>query len=139
MSDISIAVHNNNDGSKIFDINKIKLKNHEKTRLTITDKKLIVTHIDPIITLNKLKTKSKFIRLNYNLDSSVKTVFELFYKENKSDQYRQKNSFRVAIKKGNNKISLSIPAKYINNTLRVDLVGKIGKYKINDFSIYEIE
>jgi hypothetical protein len=138
LSDISTVNYNNN-GSKIFDINNIKYKYYKNNRLTITDKELITTHLDPIIILNKLNTKSKFIRLNYNLDSSVKTHFQLFYKENKSDKYSEDNSYRVAIKKGKNKISLSIPAKYINNQLRVDLVGRIGKYKINDFSIYEVE
>jgi len=124
---------------KIFDINDIKYKYYKSNRLTIIKKKLTTTHHDPIIILNKLKTKSEFVRLNYNLDSSVKTVFQLFYKENKSTKYTENNSYKVAIKKGKNKISLSIPAKYINNQLRVDLVSKIGKYKINDFSIYEVE
>jgi hypothetical protein len=125
--------------NKIFDINNIIYKYYKNNRLTITAKELIVTHIDPVIILNKLNTKSKLIRLNYNLDSPVKTHFQLFYKENKSDIYNENNSYRVAIKKGNNKISLSIPAKYINNQLRVDLVAKIGTYKINDFSIHEVE
>ena len=66
------------------------------------------------------------------------TTFQLFYKEEKKDKYNETNSYRRTIKKGNNDISLSIPAKYINNQLRVDLVGKIGKYTINDFSIYEV-
>ncbi|MBL0687570.1 MAG: hypothetical protein JJV94_07075 [Sulfurospirillum sp.] len=138
LSNINIINYNNN-GSKLFDINNIKYKYHKNNRLTIKDKKLITTHVDPIIILNELKTKSKFVRLNYNLDSSVKTHFQLFYKENKSSKYNENDSYRVAIKKGNNKISLSIPSKYINNNLRVDLVGKIGQYKVNDFSIYEIE
>jgi hypothetical protein len=138
LSNINVIDYNNN-GNKIFDINNIKYKYYKNNRLTIVAKELMTTHIDPIIILNKLNTKSKLIRLNYNLDSSVKTHFQLFYKENKSDIYNENNSYRVAIKKGNNKISLSIPSKYINNKLRVDLVGTIGKYKINDFSIYEVE
>ncbi len=136
---IRITEYNNN-GKKIFDINnkKDEYEYDKNNRLTIVSKELITTHDDPIIILNKLKTKSKFVRINYNLDSSVKTQFQLFYKENENAKYNENNSYNVAIKKGNNKISLSIPAKYINNNLRVDLVNAIGKYKINDFSIYEV-
>lgn len=130
-------VNYTNSGNKIFDINKNKYD--KKNKLTISEKEFITRHSDPIIILNKLKTKSKLVRINYNLDSSVKTQFQLFYKENENDKYTEKNSYNIAIKKGNNKISLSIPAKYINNDLRVDLVSTIGKYKINDFSIYEVK
>jgi len=129
----------NNKGNKIFDINNVKYQYYKNNHLSIIDKELITTHHDPIVHLNKLKSKSKWVRINYSLDSSVKTTFQLFYKANKSSKYNEKDSYKVALKKGKNKISLSIPSKYINNQLRVDLVAKIGKYKINDFSIYEVE
>jgi len=123
--------------NKIFDINNIKYKYYKNKDLSINNSELIATHHDPIIILNKLKTKSNFVNLHCNLHSSVKTKFQIFYKENQNDVYIENNSYQVPIKKGTNKISLSIPAKYINNNLRVDLVSKIGKYKINNFSIYE--
>lgn len=123
--------------TRIFDINNIKYKYHNNRRLTIIDKKLNTIHNDPIIILNNLTTQSKYVRLNYNIDSLVNTSFQLFYKETKNAKYKGPNSYKVSIKKGNNKISLSIPAKYINNQLRIDLVSRIGTYKINDFSIYE--
>ena len=130
------TIEHNNNGNKIFDISNSKYKNN---RFTIRKKELITTNGDPIIILNKLKSKSKLVRINYNLDSSIKTIFQVFYKVDKNAEYSENNSYRIDIKKGNNKISLSMPAEYINNTLRVDLVSSIGKYKINDFSIYEEE
>jgi len=46
--------------------------------------------------------------------------------------------YKVPIKKGSNTIQVLLPAKYINNKLRVDLVNKAGHYKINDFTLYNI-
>ena len=125
--------------NSIFNINDSQYSYYKNNRLTILNKELISTHNDPIIILNKLKTKSKFVRLNCNLNSSEVTSFQLFFKETKTSKYNESDSYTVTIKKGNNKISLIIPSKYINNNLRVDLVGKVGKYIINDFSIYEIQ
>lgn len=128
----------NNNGNKIFDINNIQYKYYKNNGFTIKDKKLTTIHNDPIIILNRLKTRSKSVKINYNLNSTVNTKLKLFYKRNRNSSYNEKDSYIVVINKGNNKISLSLPAKYINNNLRIDLVDKIGKYKIKDLSIYEL-
>lgn len=131
--------HNSEAKNTIFNIHNPQDIHYIKQGFSISDKELIATNGDPQIILNKLKTNSKFVRLNYSLDSLVDTNFQLFYREKKQDAYSKYNSYSVVIKKGMNTISLSLPAKYINNGLRVDLVSKKGTYKIEEFSIYEIK
>jgi len=136
LSEISTSDYENR-GISIFDINDIKYQYYKNKDVSILDKKLIATGNDPIVILNTLQTNSKFVRLNYDVDSPTDATFQLFYKENKNSKYSENDSYRVPLKKGNNKISLSIPAKYINNGLRVDLVSLKGEYTINEFKIYD--
>ena len=114
---------------------EVYYKNEE---FSLINKELIVTSDDPIIILNKLKIKSNFVKLYYVLCSSKNATFQLFYKENDKHSYTESDSYKVAIKKGLNRISLSFPAKYVDNELRIDLVDKTGKYTIEEFSIYEM-
>ncbi len=124
--------------TKIFDINDKDYKYYKNNKFTVHNRQLKVLQKDPVMILNRLRTKSSFVRLYYNIDAPVKTLFQLFYKETKNATYSEANSYKVTINKGSNIISLSVPAKYINNNLRVDLVNRAGNYKINDFAIYEI-
>ena len=130
-------INYNHSGHKIFDL---KQATHYKknNQLNLLNTELTITGNDPILYLKNLKTHSKFVKLTYNINSKVRTKFQIFYKDKLTDKYSEINSFKKIIKKGKNQISLSIPSKYINNTLRVDLVANIGKYKLNDFSLYEI-
>lgn len=123
----------------IFNINNPIYEYYKNDRFTIKDKELSVSHKDPIIILNKLSSKSKLVTLNYKINSIQNTNFQLFYKENIKDKYSETSSYRVPIKKGVNNITLLIPSKYINNQLRIDLAEKIGKYQIENLSIYEVE
>lgn len=101
------------------------------------DTLLDVSKNDPIIILNKTKSNSKNVVLSYEIESPHNTLFQLFYKETPQSKYNEKDSYRVHLKKGLNKINLLMPSKYINNALRVDLVSSIGKYKIKRFEIYD--
>ncbi|KIM05311.1 MAG: hypothetical protein KU28_10040 [Sulfurovum sp. PC08-66] len=97
---------------------------------------LNTTKHDPIITLNQTQVNSSNVVLSDEIDSPLDTTFQIFYKETKTSHYNQKDSYRVAIKKGNNRFNLLIPSRYINNTLRVDLVSSIGSYTIKKFETY---
>ncbi len=97
---------------------------------------LNTTKHDPIITLNQTQVNSSNVVLSYEIDSPLDTTFQIFYKETKTSHCNQKDSYRVAIKKGNNRFNLLIPSRYINNTLRVDLVSSIGSYTIKKFETY---
>jgi len=104
----------------IFDINNSKYKFFKNNQFHIENKKLIVTQNDPIIILDKLSTNSKFVNLKVNIQSPIDTRFQLFYKENEKEPYKEKNSYSVGIKKGDNLINLIIPSKYIKNKLRIE-------------------
>ncbi len=97
---------------------------------------LNATKHDPIVTLNQTQSQSNNVVLSYEIDSPIDTTFQIFYKETKTSHYNQKDSYRVALKKGNNRLNLLIPSRYINNTLRVDLVSSVGNYKIKKFEMY---
>jgi alginate O-acetyltransferase complex protein AlgJ len=123
----------------VFDLNSPSFTFFKNERVSFKNNSVTVTHSDPIIILNDTKVSSKIVGLKYKVDSPVATSFQLFYKNDKSESYSEPRSYRVSLNKGINSINLLIPAKYINNQLRVDLVSSIGKYKIEEFSIYEID
>jgi len=100
---------------------------------------LDVIHRDPSIQLNHLKTQMKNVVLSYEIVSPNNTFFQIFYKESKESQYSETNSYKVPLKKGSNSINLLIPAKYINNILRVDLVAASGNYQLKHFKIYTLQ
>ena len=136
---LKILVSNINIDSKkkIFDINDKKYQYYSKNEIKISHHKLTTNNPDPIIILNKLTTKSKFVVLKFSIESDIETQFELFYKENKQDAYNKNNSYKLPIYIGTNKIQLSIPSEYINNNLRVDFVNAIGTFNDIKFKIFE--
>lgn len=77
--------------------------------------------------------------LSYDLNSDIKTAFQIFYKKESKPEYNGTNSYKVAIKKGDNKINLIIPSVYVNNNLRLDLVSNIGNYYLRKFKLYDAE
>ena len=74
--------------------------------------------------------------LSYEINSNVDTIFQIFYVKDDNSNYNGIDTFAIPLKIGNNKINLLIPAEYINNNLRVDLVSNIGKYELKEFKIY---
>jgi len=101
--------------------------------------KMIVNGKDPILILDHLHTNAKKVFLTVNIYCDKKTVFKLYYKQNKESNYSEKNTFVRDLNKGTNQLNIVIPAEYINNKLRVNLVINQGNYKINQFTISELE
>lgn len=122
----------------IFNLSNQYYKNNQFNLKNINDSiAMDVINNDPIIILNNTMSNSKDVILLYQIESSINTTFQLFYKEETSSNYNENDSYRVSIAKGLNNINLLIPSKYINNGLRIDLVSTKGKYIIKDFKIYE--
>lgn len=132
-------VNENKAQKEIFNIKNSKFyKNNDFTLTTFTNFiELNATRNDPIIILNELKAKTKNVILSFELDALNASVFQIFYKKDKNSAYNEKDSYRIPINIGNNKFSLLLPSKYINNVLRVDPVSSIGIFKIKKFTISE--
>jgi hypothetical protein len=96
------------------------------------------TQKDPIIILDKTRSSAKKVLLSYEVDAGKATTFQIYYKESVTSKYSEKETYRVKLQKGINRINLLLPSKYINHALRVDLVSDIGEYKIKKFKIYEV-
>ncbi len=127
----------------IFDLKNNKYKYYKNDQFKLDQDegfiKLTTKTNDPILILNKTKSKSENVILSYKFESDKNTVFQLFYKKTNESEYNEGNSISIRIRKGSNKFNLLIPSKYLNNALRIDLVNHIGTYKIKDFSIYSLK
>jgi len=125
----------------IFNLNNSNLKFYKNNHFNLKDIndsiEMNVINNDPIIILNNTKSNSENVILSYQIESPVDNIFQLFYKEKKSSNYNENDSYKVAITKGLNSFNLLIPSKYINNGLRVDLVSTKGKYIIRNLKIYD--
>jgi len=86
---------------------------------------------DPMIILDPIKSKSKKPVLIYTIESKINTMFQIFYRENNTSDYSEKNSYKVYIKKGLSEYKLLIPVKYLTNQLRIDFVNRVGSYDIS--------
>jgi len=93
---------------------------------------------DPIIFLNKIHSENQHVLLKYSIDSTKNTLFQIFYKRKDSSLYNEGDSYSVRLTKGSNEIQLVLPANYINNGLRIDLVNTKGRYIIKEFSLHEV-
>lgn len=91
---------------------------------------------NPEIVLNNTRATEENVILTYRIESKNKTIFQIFYKKLTTSQYNEKDSYRVTLRKGLNKINLLIPSVYINNTLRIDPISNPGEYKIEELAIY---
>jgi len=97
-------------------------------------------HSDPVIFLPKIKTNTKTVMLYVEIESKIKTRFQIFYKRDEYlSVYNEKDTYIRQINKGVNQFQVRIPSKYLNNGLRVDMVSTKGLYKINAFRIMELE
>ena len=112
-------------------------------QFTLASKKsfiqMLVLNPDPILILNAMHPHSENIILNAKIESQEETTFQIYYKHNKEAQYNEKNTYRVPLHKGLNEFNLLIPSKYLHHHIRVDMVGKVGMYRITHFSLYETE
>lgn len=126
------------DLNQIFDIKQNNYFKNEQLELNFKNGNYNLNAIknDPIIILNQTKSTSKNVILSYEIESSIDTTFQLFYKKEPSSSYNEIDSYKVNIKKGNNKINLLLPSEYLNNELRLDLVSHIGNYKVKSLKIY---
>ncbi len=127
----------------IFNLKDTNYKFYKNNQFTLAQDegfiKFTTKTNDPILILNKTKSKSENVILSYKFESDKNTVFQLFYKKTNESEYNEGNSISIKMIKGSNKFNLLIPSKYLNNALRIDLVNHIGTYKIKDFTIYGID
>jgi len=100
---------------------------------------LDVNNTDPIIILDSLKIKPHNVILKCAIESTQNTMFVIYYKKTRDAIYNESDAFRVRLSKGMNEFNLLIPSIYISNNMRIDLVDKIGKYRIHDFSIFTVK
>jgi len=125
----------------IFDLKNKKnifIKNNDfNIRYESKDIILSTRGNDPTIILNNLRTKAPRVFLLVRIKSNKSTFFKLYYKKNRLDKYSENSTYMYHLKKGLNRFNLVIPAEYINNSLRVDIVDKAGIYTIEKFKIIE--
>lgn len=138
LSDIKVDLNKINLGIPFFDISKDNYFKNNSIEVVVENNnvKLNTIDSDPIIILNQTKTTSKNVILSYEIDSDIDTTFQIFYKKEPSSSYNEIDSYKVDIKKGNNKINLLLPSEYLNNELRLDLVSHIGNYKVKSLKIF---
>jgi len=124
--------------AKIWDLkNALKSTN---TSMKYNNTVLEVSGNDPkVIVDTKSVIIDKCTLLRIIVDAPIKTTLQLFYKENKKDEYTEYNSHRVAINKGKNTIELKIPAHYIKNGLRIDPVSHKGNYTLKKMALYRLD
>jgi len=92
---------------------------------------------DIIVYLKDIQVSSKNILLHMEIESSVDTNCIFYYKEHADSNYDEAHTFRPQLKKGNNHISIIVPASIINNILRFDIRREKGTYKIKTFKLYK--
>jgi len=115
---------------------------HSKYRasasLKLDGKILKISNNDPWILIESSQPNNNGnVILDIRFKSSGDIVFQVFYKEKKKSPYREENSYSFSLKKGSNHVQLKIPAKYMNNILRIDPVNRKGNYEIESFAIYK--
>lgn len=131
-----------NSLKKIFDLkedNDFTINGHMKLDHQTDFIAMNVKGNDPILVLDQLNARSKNVILTFKMKSKKKTTMTLFYKKSNTSIYNEMDVYRVPIHEGMNAFNIIIPQEYINNQLRLDLVDKKGKYKIEQFSIYEVK
>ena len=116
---------------RVLQIEDAKFKNVE-----FKNDKLIALNNDPQLIFQKnLNSNKKFI-LDLNITTNKETLFQIFYRDTKETNFNETQMFKYKLKKGINHIQLKIPAKFLQNGLRIDPVSNKGEYKINSFGIY---
>lgn len=94
---------------------------------------------DPMFIFDQTKPKSENVILRCSIDSPTDTKFTIYYKYTSSADYSENIQWYIDLNKGSNKFSLLIPSSYIHNHIRIDIADKIGRYRIKDFTMYELE
>lgn len=108
--------------SKIWDISE----SINKTNNQLVIKKSKVGYIlknlgeDPNFYINKLSTSTKNVLFECEIETSTKSLFQIFYKTNQKDTYQEKNSAKFVLYKGNNVLKMLIPSKFLLYGLRID-------------------
>ena len=125
---------------RVFDLSKEENGIAKKNQLSLQwyedHIKLDAQSIDPFFILNPVKASSENVILKCKIESSQETMFQLYYKKTDRSIYNEADAYRVTLHKGSNEFNILIPAVYLKNNLRVDIVDKIGIYKIEDFTVY---
>lgn len=89
---------------------------------------------DPSLILKNTDNHCLLNTLHVDINSSVDGQLQLFYKTNHSSGYNEKDSYRISIKKGDNKFSLMFSSNVNLEQLRFDLPEEKGEFFFNDLS-----
>lgn len=126
----------------IFDINDESYTYTKNNHFTLSKEKeclsILVKGEDPMFILDSSQTKSAMVVFTFVMESSSKSVFEVFFKKDKKEDFSPRNKYRFPVKKGLNEFRFIMSGNYINNGIRVDFTKNIGKYKIKKFIIREL-
>ena len=90
---------------------------------------------DPELILPALAIKKEKVFLSLVLDSPRRALFRIYYKERVDDDYSEAKTIRYRLHKGVNRFAFALPAKYIENRLRINLSDQKGAYKIKTFTL----
>lgn len=110
-----------------------------QVELNVTDGSLIITSLgsDPYLLLPSLGSLMTASMMKIEVESSVSTVFEVFYLTEEALDYSQSRSLRFDIINGRNILFIRLPAGIVGQ-LRIDPGEKIGLYKILSAEIRQV-
>jgi hypothetical protein len=110
-----------------------------QVELNVTDGGLIITSLgsDPYLLLPSLGSLMPASMMKIEVESSVSTVFEVFYLTEEALDYSQSRSLRFDIINGRNILFIRLPAGIVGQ-LRIDPGEKIGLYKILSAEIRQV-
>ena len=127
----------------IFDIKDKHFTYSKNDQFTLTQKAedihANVDLADPFFILDSTHTSSKEAVLLIKIKSPKESLFQLYFKKTLQSTYTEKNSFKLALHKGENYFRIVLASAYVNNVLRVDFTRNSGEYIIEEFKIKEVK
>jgi len=110
---------------------QVDFKPLNQVNLDVRKSKLFInsTGNDPHFLLPQIDmfSESKLL-LTFDFTSPEASTFQIFYQTEKNPFYNENNSYRIRTKKGINKISILLSAKYIIGKIRIDPGAIPGEY-----------
>ena len=127
----------------VFDIKDKTTHYSKNNQFTLTPKgndlQVNVTHNDPVLVIEPIETKSKYVALTGEITVPKDIILQLFFKEKKTDKYSEKLHYNYTLKKGENSFRIFILSKYLHSGLRIDFTNKTGEYLIKKLEIKSLE
>ncbi len=135
------------NGKELFSLKMInsidELELNKELIIGLKSRNLLLnsTGNDPYLILPKLNLisqKNKEYMLKLECSSEIDTTFQLFYKNDSTEDYTEKNSIRKHINKGKNRFYAYLPYKALIHKIRIDPSTTKGKIIITKIEIKEV-